>query len=114
MSAAALRCLGGELQAQLVADVGGARSKSTRARDRGPMRVFTTEELAPGEVIVVATRCLQRRSAGGVRFPDRLGANTPPVMCYSLQLGALHRRTSTSVAVSRREEVRLWVLRGLV
>ena len=55
MAAAALRCLGGELQAQLWPT---SRREIDEARTLGiedATRVFTTEELAPGEVIVAAT-----------------------------------------------------------
>ena len=55
MSAAALRCLGGEPQAQLWPTT---RSEIDEARAHGiedVERVFTTEDLAPGHVIVAAT-----------------------------------------------------------
>ncbi|MCQ7029850.1 fructose-bisphosphatase class II, partial [Escherichia coli] len=55
LSAAALRCLGGELQAQLWPT---ARGEIDEAREQGiddVYRVFRTEDLAPGDVIVAAT-----------------------------------------------------------
>src|SRR5204862_8299857 len=68
MSAAALRCLGGELQAQLWPT---SRREIEQAREAGiddPTRVFTTEELAPGEVLVVATGVSNGDLLRGVRF----------------------------------------------
>jgi fructose-1,6-bisphosphatase II len=55
MSAAALRCLGGELQAQLWPTSRREIEEALALGIEDPTRVFTTEELAPGEVIVVAT-----------------------------------------------------------
>src|SRR5436190_1981898 len=55
LSAAALRCLGGELQAQLWPT---SRREIEQARDGGVEdveRLFAIEDLAPGEVIGVAT-----------------------------------------------------------
>ena len=52
LSAAALRCLGGELQAQLWPTT---RAEIEAAKEHGiedVNRVFTSEDLAPGEVIV--------------------------------------------------------------
>src|SRR5207248_3958001 len=55
MSAAALRCLGGELQAQLWPTSRREIEQAHAAGIEDTAGVFTTEELAPGEVIVVAT-----------------------------------------------------------
>src|SRR5213592_1304849 len=55
LTAAALRCLGGELQAQLWPTT---RTEIEQAREHGIAdiaHVFKTEELSPGEVIVAAT-----------------------------------------------------------
>ena len=55
LSAAALRCLGGDLQAQLWPTT---RSEIEEAAAYGiddVNRVFSADDLAPGEVIVVAT-----------------------------------------------------------
>ena len=68
MTAAALRCLGGELQAQLWPT---SRREIDEARELGiedATRVFTTEELAPGEVIVAATGVSNGDLLRGVRY----------------------------------------------
>jgi fructose-1,6-bisphosphatase II len=69
ITAAALRCLGGEIQARLV-----FRSDAERERARGmghgdPTRVYTTAELASGENIVfAATGVTKGDLLEGVRF----------------------------------------------
>jgi fructose-1,6-bisphosphatase II len=81
LSAAALRCLGGELQAQLWPT---SRTEIQRARDAGiedVNRVFTTEELAPGEVIVVATGVSNGDLLRGVRFLADSARTHSLVMC---------------------------------
>ena len=81
LSAAALRCLGGELQAQLWPT---SRSEIERAREAGIEdidRVFSTEELAPGEVIVVATGVSNGDLLRGVRFLADSARTHSLVMC---------------------------------
>ena len=68
LSAAALRCLGGELQAQFWPT---SRGEIDELRQRGIEdygRVFRTEDLAPGEVIVAATGISNGDLLHGVRF----------------------------------------------
>jgi fructose-1,6-bisphosphatase II len=69
ITAAALRCLGGEIQARLV-----FRSDAERERAQGmghgdPARVYHTDELASGEnVVFAATGVTQGDLLEGVRF----------------------------------------------
>ena len=68
LAAAALRCLGGELQAQLWPT---RRAEIEEARAHGiadPDRTFTIDDLAPQEVIVVATGVSNGDLLRGVRF----------------------------------------------
>src|SRR6266571_2082072 len=68
LSAAALRCLGGELQAQFWPT---SRREIDELREAGIEdyeRVFRTEDLAPGEVIVAATGVSNGDLLRGVRF----------------------------------------------
>ena len=68
LSAAALRCLGGELQAQFWPT---SRSEIEALREQGIddyERVYSTEDLAPGEVIVAATGVSNGDLLRGVRF----------------------------------------------
>jgi fructose-1,6-bisphosphatase II len=81
MSAAALRCLGGELQAQLWPTT---RSEIEEAREAGiedVTRVFTGEELAPGEVIVAATGVSNGDLLRGVRYLADSARTHSLVMC---------------------------------
>ena len=81
LTAAALRCLGGELQAQLWPT---SRREIDEAREHGVEdvnRVFQTEELAPGEVIVAATGVSNGDLLRGVRFYADTARTHSIVMC---------------------------------
>jgi fructose-1,6-bisphosphatase II len=106
LTAAALRCLGGELQAQLWPT---SRREIEAAREAGVddvERVFATEELAPGEVIVAATGVSNGDLLRGVRFYGDSARSHSLVMCTRCNwvrfVDGIHffRR-------ERREEVRL-------
>ncbi len=106
MSAAALRCLGGELQAQLWPTT---RTEIEQARAMGiedTSRVFKTEELARGEVIVVATGVSNGDLLRGVRFLADSARTHSLVMCTRCNwvrfVDGIH-----FFARERREEVRL-------
>ena len=106
MSAAALRCLGGEVQAQLWPTT---RTEIERAHEAGiddVSRVFTTEELAPGEVIVVATGVSNGDLLRGVRYLADSARTHSLVMCTRCNwvrfVDGIH-----FFARERREEVRL-------
>ena len=93
MSAAALRLSRRRAAGAALADRRAARStRPASAGSKTPTRVFTTEELAPGEVIVAATGVSNGDLLRGVRFLDRLGAHALARDVHALQLGALHRR----------------------
>ncbi len=109
MTAAALRCLGGELQAQLWPTT---RNEIEQARAQGiedVQRIFTTEELAPGETIVAATGVSNGDLLRGVRFLADSARSHSLVMCTRCNwvrfIDCIHffRR-------ERREEVRLYGL----
>ena len=106
LSAAALRCLGGELQAQLWPT---SRSEIEQAAEHGiddVYRVFTTDELAPGEVIVAATGVTNGDLLRGVRFLTDSARTHSIVMCtrhnWVRFVDGIH-----FFARERREEVRL-------
>jgi fructose-1,6-bisphosphatase II len=106
LSAAALRCLGGELQAQLWPTT---RREIELAREQGiedVERVFTTEELASGEVIVTATGVSNGDLLRGVRFYADSARTHSLVMCTRCNwvrfVDGIH-----FFARERREEVRL-------
>ena len=106
LSAAALRCLGGELQAQLWPT---SRTEVEAARASGVddlERLFTIEDLAAGEVIVVATGVSNGDLLRGVRFLADSARTHSLVMCTRCNwvrfVDGIH-----FFARERREEVRL-------
>jgi fructose-1,6-bisphosphatase II len=106
LSAAALRCLGGELQAQFWPTT---RGEIEELRERGIEdygRVFHTEELAPGEVIVAATGVSNGDLLRGVRFLADSARTHSVLMCTRCNwvrfVDGIH-----FFARERREDVRL-------
>ena len=109
MTAAALRCLGGELQAQLWPTT---RGEIEQAREQGiedMAHVFKTEDLAPGETIVAATGVSNGDLLRGVRYLADSARTHSIVMCTRCNwvrfVDGIHffRR-------QKREEVRLYGL----
>ena len=81
LSAAALRCLGGELQAQLWPT---SRREIERAREHGIEdieQIFAIDDLAPGEVIVAATGISNGDLLRGVRYLADSARTHSLVMC---------------------------------
>lgn len=81
LAAAALRCLGGELQAQLWPV---SRREIDEARDQGiedVERIFSTDDLAPKEAIVCATGVSNSDLLRGVRFRADSAWTHTLVMC---------------------------------
>jgi fructose-1,6-bisphosphatase II len=106
LSAAALRCLGGELQAQFWPT---SRREIEELRELGVedyRRVFRTEDLAPGEVIVAATGVSNGDLLRGVRFLADSARTHSLLMCTRCNwvrfVDGVH-----FFARERREEVRL-------
>jgi fructose-1,6-bisphosphatase II len=106
MAAAALRCLGGEQQAQLWPTTRGEIEQASEAGIEDIERIFTTEDLAPGEVIVAATGVSNGDLLRGVRFPADSARTHSLVMCTRCNwvrfVDGIH-----FFARDRREEVRL-------
>ena len=106
IAAAALRCLGGELQAQFWPV---SRSEIATAREAGfedMEKVFTIEELAPSEVIVAATGVSNGDLLRGVRYLADSARTHSLVMCTRCNwvrfVDGIH-----FFARERREDVRL-------
>jgi len=69
LTAAALRCLGGEIQARLVFRSDAERERATTMGHGDPSRVYRTDELASGEnVVFAATGVTKGDLLEGVRF----------------------------------------------
>jgi fructose-1,6-bisphosphatase II len=106
LAAAALRCLGGELQAQFWPT---RRAEIEAAREHGiddMNRIFTIDDLAPQEVIVAATGVSNGELLRGVRFLTDSAQTHSLVMCTRCNwvrfVDGIH-----FFARERREEVRL-------
>jgi fructose-1,6-bisphosphatase II len=106
MTAAALRCLGGELQAQFWPV---SRTQVAQARELGfddLEKVFSTEELAPADVIVAATGVTNGDLLRGVRYLADSARTQSLVMCTRCNwvrfVDGIH-----FFARERREEIRL-------
>ncbi|MBV8066000.1 MAG: fructose-bisphosphatase class II family protein [Actinobacteria bacterium] len=106
LSAAALRCLGGELQAQFWPT---SRGEIEELRERGIedyTRVYGTEDLAPGEMIVAATGISNGDLLRGVRFLADSARTHSLLMCTRCNwvrfVDGIH-----FFARERREDVRL-------
>jgi fructose-1,6-bisphosphatase II len=106
LTAAALRCLGGEMQAQLWPTT---RGEIERAQEHGIdtiERIFTIDDLAPSEVIVAATGVSNGDLLRGVRYLADSARTHSLVMCTRCNwvrfVDGIH-----FFARERREEVRL-------
>jgi len=106
LAAAALRCLGGELQAQLWPTT---RTEIEEAREYGIEdleKIFTIDDLSPGEVIVAATGVSNGDLLRGVRFYADSARTNSLVMCTRCNwvrfVDAVH-----FFSRERQEEVRL-------
>ncbi len=106
LAGAALRCLGGELQAQLWPT---SRGEIEEAREQGiddVERIFTIDDLAPHEVIVAATGVSNGDLLRGVRYLADSARTHSLVMCTRCNwvrfVDGIH-----FFARERREEVRL-------
>jgi fructose-1,6-bisphosphatase II len=106
MAAAALRCLGGEQQAQLWPTTRSEIEQASEAGIEDIERIFTTDDLAPGEVIVAATGVSNGDLLRGVRFLADSARTHSLVMCTRCNwvrfVDGIH-----FFARERREEVRL-------
>jgi fructose-1,6-bisphosphatase II len=106
ITAAALRCLGGELQAQFWPVSRGEIGQAKEAGYDDIEKVFTTEELAPSEVIVAATGVSSGDLLRGVRYLADSARTNSLVMCTRCNwvrfVDGIH-----FFARERREEVRL-------
>ena len=106
LAATALRCLGGELQAQLWPTSRSEVEAATAAGVDDLERLFTIDDLAPGEVIVVATGVSNGDLLRGVRFLADSARTHSLVMCTRCNwvrfVDGIH-----FFARERREEVRL-------
>jgi fructose-1,6-bisphosphatase II len=106
LTAAALRCLGGEMQAQLWPTTRAEIERATEQGIEDIERVFSIEDLAPTEVIVAATGVSGGDLLRGVRYLADSARTHSLVMCTRCNwvrfVDGIH-----FFARERREEVRL-------
>ena len=92
LTAAALRCLGGELQAQLWPTTRGEIEEARQQGIEDLAHVFKTEDLAPRRDDRRGDRRLERRPPARRPLPRRQRAHPLARHVHALQLGALRRR----------------------
>jgi fructose-1,6-bisphosphatase II / sedoheptulose-1,7-bisphosphatase len=68
LAAAALRCVGGQMQARLILDTPAKRERARNMGVTDPERKYRMEELASGDVIVAATGVTDGALLKGVKF----------------------------------------------
>lgn len=68
LAAAALRCVGGEIQGRLVPRNDGEIARMEKMGIQDPNKIYTTEELAAGNVMFAATGVTTGKFLNGVRF----------------------------------------------
>jgi fructose-1,6-bisphosphatase II / sedoheptulose-1,7-bisphosphatase len=71
LAAAALRCIGGQMQARLVVNSDEQRERARRMGLTDPRRVYDVTELARGDVLFAATGVTDGGLLSGVRFGPR-------------------------------------------
>lgn len=68
LAAAALRCIGGQMQGRLMLDTDEKRLRASRMGIEDPNRKYKTDELASGDVLFAATGVTDGFLLSGVRF----------------------------------------------
>ena len=68
LAAAALRCIGGQMQGRLIINSDEKRARAERMGIRDPRRVYTAEDMASGDVLFAATGVTDGTLLDGVRF----------------------------------------------
>ena len=68
LAAAALRCIGGQMNGRLVLDTKEKRDRADMLGLKGPRHVYRTEEMASGDVLFAATGVTDGNLLDGVQF----------------------------------------------
>jgi fructose-1,6-bisphosphatase II / sedoheptulose-1,7-bisphosphatase len=68
LAAAALRCIGGQMQGKLILDSAEKRERAVRMGITDPHRVYDVSELAAGDVLVAATGVTDGTLLDGIRL----------------------------------------------
>ncbi len=96
LAAAALRCIGGQMQGRLILDTDDKRDRARRMGIIEPNRKYRTDELASGDVLFAATGVTDGSLLSGVRFrKDHIRTQTVVMRSWSQTvrwITAEHRR----------------------
>ena len=77
LAAAALRCTGGQIQGRLQLNTNDKRARAEKMGISDPYRIYSTNEMASGDVIFAATGVTDGNLLDGVRFyNDRIVTHT--------------------------------------
>ena len=68
LAAAALRCMGGQMQGRLILDTPGKFERAAKLGIEDPKRVYRTEDMARGDILFSATGVTEGSLLEGVRF----------------------------------------------
>lgn len=96
LAAAALRCIGGQMQARLILDTDDKRERARRMGVEDPNRKYSVKELASGDVLFAATGVTDGSLLNGVRLrKDVVRTSTVVMRSWSQTvrwISADHRR----------------------
>ena len=68
LAAAALRCVGGQMQGRLILDTEEKTARAARMGISDPAKIYSHMEMASGEVLFAATGVTDGNMLSGVRF----------------------------------------------
>jgi fructose-1,6-bisphosphatase/sedoheptulose 1,7-bisphosphatase-like protein len=104
LTAAALRCLNGEIVARLVLDKPELKERAAKMGIKDPSRIYKTEDLAPGkQIIFAATGVTGGNLLQGVRF----FADGTRTQSLVMTLAAAKVRFIDTVHVERRPDIQI-------
>ena len=82
LAAAALRCVGGQMQGQLILDTDEKRARASRMNQDDPDKIYDLKDLAGGDCIFAATGVTDGSLLSGVKF-QRNGIVTETIVMRS-------------------------------
>ena len=72
LAAAALRCIGGQMQGRLMLDTDEKRERAKKMGIKDPRKKYTMEEMVKGDCLFAATGVTNGSMLHGVRFRDKM------------------------------------------
>ncbi|OPB29734.1 class II fructose-bisphosphatase [Bartonella sp. WD12.1] len=81
LAAAALRCIGGQMQGRLKLDTEEKIARAAKMGISGPNKAYTIEEMAKGDVLFAATGVTDGNMLSGVKFTRNYIQTETIVMC---------------------------------